>query len=144
MDAFARRRQQPGDRILGQPVDLQVGPQFAQFAGDRDVAPAMAEPDRRGEVEGLARPALPRPARRTGSGDADATVEEIDDQRVRPGGKCRVGGRRRRWSPARAGDRGYGLGPAGAGCDRRRRDQQQRAGDGVHRLPVSKAGGIAR
>ena len=55
VDALALPLEHPGDRVLGEPVDLQVGFQAAQLAGDRDVALRVAEPDRRGDVEG-ARP----------------------------------------------------------------------------------------
>jgi hypothetical protein len=41
----------PGDRILGQPVDLQIGDERSQLAGDRDVAPRVPQPDRRRDVE---------------------------------------------------------------------------------------------
>ena len=39
------------DRVLREPVDLEVGVQPAQLAGDGDVAPGVAEADRRGQVE---------------------------------------------------------------------------------------------
>ena len=40
-----------GDRVLRQPVDLQVGMQRAQLLGDRDVAAGVAEADRRGDEQ---------------------------------------------------------------------------------------------
>ena len=52
VDALALRLQHPGDRVLGEPVDLQVRVQAAQLAGDRHVALGVAEPDRRGDIEG--------------------------------------------------------------------------------------------
>ena len=51
VDALALALEHPGDRVLGEPVDLQVRLQPAQLAGDRDVALRVAEPDRRGDVE---------------------------------------------------------------------------------------------
>ena len=70
MDALALAPRAPGHRVLGEPVDLQVGVQPAQLAGDRDVALGVAEPDRRGDKQraraavravnsGVARRALP-------------------------------------------------------------------------------------
>ena len=49
MDALALGLQHPRDRVLGEPVDLQVRVQAAQLAGDRHVALGVAEPDRRGD-----------------------------------------------------------------------------------------------
>ena len=51
MDALAARLEHRGDRVLREPVDLEVGVQLAQLVGDRDVALGVAEPDRRGDVE---------------------------------------------------------------------------------------------
>ncbi len=52
VDALALGLEHPGDRVLGEPVDLQVRVQAAQLAGDRHVALRVAEPDRRGDEEG--------------------------------------------------------------------------------------------
>ena len=52
MHPLAAGLQQPRDRILRQPVHLQVRMQLAQFARDGDVAAAMAEADRRRKIEG--------------------------------------------------------------------------------------------
>ena len=52
VDALALGLQHPGDRVLGEPVDLQVRLQPPHLAGDRDVALGVAEPDRGGDVEG--------------------------------------------------------------------------------------------
>ena len=51
MDALAGVGQHPGHRVLGQPVDLEVGVQLAQLLGDGDVAPGVAEADRRRDEE---------------------------------------------------------------------------------------------
>ena len=51
VDPLAARLEHLGDRVLREPVDLEVGVQLAQLVGDRDVAPRVAEPDRRGDVE---------------------------------------------------------------------------------------------
>ena len=48
---LAASLEHPGDRVLGEPVDLQVGVVRAQLGGDGDVAPGVAEPDRRREVQ---------------------------------------------------------------------------------------------
>src|SRR5258708_9430577 len=51
VDAFAARPEYFGDRVLGQPVNLEVGPQTAQFVGDGDVALGVTKPDGRRDVE---------------------------------------------------------------------------------------------
>ena len=51
MDALALRLQDARDRVLSEPVHLKVGHELAQLAGDRHVAPRVAEPDRRADVE---------------------------------------------------------------------------------------------
>jgi hypothetical protein len=63
VDRLAARLEHAGDRVLGQPVDLQVGMQGAQLARDGHVAPRMTESDRRGDEERAA-PAADRPAPR--------------------------------------------------------------------------------
>ena len=65
MDVLAAPLQQLGERMLGQPVHLDVRTQLAQLVGDRDVAAGMAKADRRGQVQDAA-PAVdrPRPATR--------------------------------------------------------------------------------
>ena len=52
MDPFAARLEHRGDRVLREPVDLEVGMEPAQLVGDRRVALRVAEADRRGDVEG--------------------------------------------------------------------------------------------
>ena len=51
VDALALGLEHPGDGVLGEPVDLQVGVQRAQLAGDRHVALGVPEPDRRGDEQ---------------------------------------------------------------------------------------------
>ena len=51
MDGLAVGHQQARHRILRQPVDLEAGMELAQFLRDGDVAAAVAEADRRGEIE---------------------------------------------------------------------------------------------
>ena len=51
VDTLALRFQHSRDRVLGQPVDLEVGASRGQLLGDGDVAPGVAEPDRRREVQ---------------------------------------------------------------------------------------------
>src|SRR6187402_3563052 len=76
MDTLASRFEQPRHRVLRQPVDLHAKMEFAQLAGDGDVAPSMAEADRRREIEHLlrCRPAARPPAWR---GDRQAPIEEV-------------------------------------------------------------------
>ena len=47
MDPLPVRLEDPGDRILGEPVDLEVRVHPAQLPGDRDVALRVTESDRR-------------------------------------------------------------------------------------------------
>ena len=58
MDALAALLEHPRHRMLGQPVDLEVGMELAQLVGDRRVALRVAEPDRRRDVEGALAPRL--------------------------------------------------------------------------------------
>ena len=51
MDPLTSRLEHLGHRVLGKPVDLEVGMQLAQLVSDRDVTLGMPEPDRRGDVE---------------------------------------------------------------------------------------------
>ena len=50
VNGFAAGFEQPRDGVLRQPVDLQIGNDLAQFPGDGDVPPRVAEPDRRRQV----------------------------------------------------------------------------------------------
>ena len=50
-----QRRQQLGHRVLGQPVNLQIGVELAQLVGDGHVALGMPEPDGRGDEQGALR-----------------------------------------------------------------------------------------
>ena len=47
MDPLAARLEHRRDRVLGEPVDLEVGMELAQFVGNRGVALCVPEPDRR-------------------------------------------------------------------------------------------------
>ena len=51
VDALAARLEDGRDGVLGEPVDLQVGPELAQLVRDRGVAHRVAEADRRRDVE---------------------------------------------------------------------------------------------
>ena len=46
VDALALGVEHGGDRVLGQPVDLEVGAQPFELLGDGDVTAGVAEPDR--------------------------------------------------------------------------------------------------
>ena len=46
MDAFASCCQDAGDRVLGEPVDADIRCELAELAGNREVAPHVAQPDR--------------------------------------------------------------------------------------------------
>ena len=63
VDGLARGLQDGRHRVLREPVDLDLGSQPAQLAGDREVAAGVPEPDRRRHVQDPGRPApRPRPA----------------------------------------------------------------------------------
>jgi hypothetical protein len=69
-----------GHRVLGEPVDLQVGMEPAQLLGDRGVPLSVPQPDRRGDVQRAlaARPAAhPAPRRRR-------QLDEVAQQQVDP------------------------------------------------------------
>ncbi len=51
MHPLVVRVQKPRHRVLRQPVHLEIGMELAQLARDREIAPPVAEPDRRGEIE---------------------------------------------------------------------------------------------
>ena len=51
MDALAARLEHLRHRMLGEPVDLEVGMELPELVGDRGVALCVAEADRRGDVE---------------------------------------------------------------------------------------------
>ena len=51
VDALAAALEHVGDRLLRQPLDLELRLERAQLLCDRDVAPRVAEPDRGGHVE---------------------------------------------------------------------------------------------
>ena len=82
MDALAAGFQQARHGVLRQPVDLEIRMQLAQLAGDGDVAPPMAEADRRGEIERRSSRLARGAAAACRRGDAEPAVEEIVDQRV--------------------------------------------------------------
>ena len=51
VDPLPLRLEHCRHRVLGEPVDLEVGVQLPQLLGDCDVAPGVPEPDRRRDVE---------------------------------------------------------------------------------------------
>ena len=62
VDPLPLRLEHGRHRVLGEPVDLEVGVQLPQLLRDRDVAPRVPEPDRRRDVERAPTPAeRPRP-----------------------------------------------------------------------------------
>ena len=83
MHALARGVERRGDGVLREPVDLEIGVQAAQLAGDRDVAPGVTEPDRRGDVErALATAASARPAGRWRLRADELAEQAVDADRV--------------------------------------------------------------
>jgi hypothetical protein len=51
MDRLALGLEHARDRVLRQPLDLEVGLQSAQLASDRDVPPRVTQSDRRGDEQ---------------------------------------------------------------------------------------------
>ena len=51
MNVLAARFENGRHRMLGEPVDLEVGMELAQLVGDGDIALRVPEPDRRRDVE---------------------------------------------------------------------------------------------
>ena len=83
MDALAARLEHGGDRVLREPVDLEVGVELAQLVGDRRVALRVAKADRRGNVErALAARLAAHPARRAGRRCDEVAQEQVDLDRV--------------------------------------------------------------
>jgi len=77
VNPLSTRLEDSGYRVLSEPIDLQIGMKLAQFVGDREVAPDVAETDWRGDVQGSpsARPgACPR--RRRGPSRVDERAKE--------------------------------------------------------------------
>ena len=94
VDSLTPFLQHPGDRVLGEPVDLQVGVQLAELVGDRRVTQRMTEPDRRRDVErplGTAGGAHPGTRRRCLPGPRADRVDELFDQPVDDDRIARVG-----------------------------------------------------
>ena len=74
MDPLLPVGQHPGDRMLGQPVDLDIRPQPLQCLGDRHIAPGVAQADRGGQHQHPAGPARSRVPRST-SGAPDQRID---------------------------------------------------------------------
>ena len=112
MDALAARLQHRRDRMLGEPVDLEVGMELAQLVGDRGVALGVAEPDRRGDVErALAARLAAHPAARRRRRLHEVAQQQVDLDRVarvRDVARRPRASRARRRSPPRARRRGRG------------------------------------
>ena len=83
MDPLAARLEHRGHRMLGEPVDLEVGMQLPQLRRDRGVALRVAEPDRRRDVERALAPRLAaHPARRTRPADCELAQQQVDLDRI--------------------------------------------------------------
>ena len=83
MDALARRLEQRRRRRLREPVDLEPGPQAAQLARDREVAPRVPEADRRRDEEGALRShGRPAPGRRRRGRQQELAQQQVDAHRV--------------------------------------------------------------
>ena len=87
VDRLAARLEQRRDRGLGEPLHLEAGNAAAQLAGDRDVAPGVAEADRRRHEQRAPGPrprTRPRPAPRRRRREASGEVvdQPVDEHRV--------------------------------------------------------------
>ncbi len=78
---LARRLEHARHRVLRQPLDVEVGAQPAQFAGDREVALGVAEADRARHVE-RSRPVARARAHKASLGRLLAAAEEVAQQQV--------------------------------------------------------------
>jgi hypothetical protein len=79
VDVLAALGQQRGDRVLGEPVDLQSRMQLAQLIRDRHVSLRMPQPNRRGHIQRpLAPGPPPHPPRRW-----QRRAGELPDEQVR-------------------------------------------------------------
>ena len=86
MDPLAVRLEDPCDRILGEPIDLEVRLEVPQFGRDRGVAHGMAKSDRGGDVQGAPAPReRPRPRARVVLMRASPPyrTHKVADQQVR-------------------------------------------------------------
>ena len=90
MDVFVAGFEQACDGVLRQPVDFQVGMELSQLARDGDVAAAMAEADRRREIERALLACRAWQRRPRGRRDAQPAIEKVVDQGVR---LCRIAAR---------------------------------------------------
>src|SRR5262245_29075629 len=86
VDALVLLREHARDRVLGEPVDLELGLEAAQLAGNRDIAPGVPEADRGADVEGAlaARPPTDPPggARDRGLSRRLRALGEVAKQQV--------------------------------------------------------------
>lgn len=84
MDGLADPLQHPGDRVLGQQVDLHPGVQRPQLSRDRHVAAHVAEADREGQVENPVRTSVADVPGDLRAGDTVDPVHEVADRVVDP------------------------------------------------------------
>ena len=83
MDALALAFEHSRDRILGEPIDFEIGHQLAELARDRDIALRMTEADRRGDQERPPAASSARVQAEVGAGGADEIPQhEVDVDRV--------------------------------------------------------------
>ena len=83
VDPLALGLEHARDRVLREPVDLEVGVQRAQLLGDRDVAARVAEPDRRGDEQRAAAPRAAAASTPRGRGGRDEVAQQqVDLHRV--------------------------------------------------------------
>ena len=83
VDPLAARLEHGGDRVLREPVELEIRMELSELVRDRDVTPRMAQPDRRGDVEGALAPRLAANPARAGARRGDEVAQQqVDLDRV--------------------------------------------------------------
>ena len=103
VDALAARREHRRHRMLGEPVDLQLGMEQAELVRDREVAPRVPEPDGRGDVERAPAPARAAPPAGGGRRRRDDVAQhQVDPHRI-PADRQVAGALEREQLPARGG-----------------------------------------
>ena len=135
--------QDPGDRVLGQPVDLELGVQGAELVGDGQVAAGVAQADRGGDVQRPGRPPQgPGPAPRLGP--RVEPVDEVPQQAVDQDRVADVGGVPATLDGVKrpAGHRGQGLALGGGGDAVGGLDQQDHGRAGVSPAECPEVGGV--
>ena len=82
MDAFAAALEHRRHRVLSEPVDLEGRVELSQLVGDRDVAPGVAEADRRRDVQRALGPAHGAPPHSRRTRPVEDALREVAQHQV--------------------------------------------------------------